>query len=50
VLGWPRREGRAEHLSVPLSLLSSRAGTRRDWNSVRVLLVGSAGDPISPLS
>jgi pimeloyl-ACP methyl ester carboxylesterase len=38
----------AEHLSVPLSLLSSRAVARRDWNSVRVLLVGSAGDPISP--
>jgi hypothetical protein len=38
----------AEHLSVPLTLLSSRAVMRRDWNSVRVLLVGSAGDPISP--
>jgi pimeloyl-ACP methyl ester carboxylesterase len=38
----------AEHLSVPLTLLSSRAVARRDWNSVRVLLVGSAGDPISP--
>jgi pimeloyl-ACP methyl ester carboxylesterase len=38
----------AEHLSVPLSLLSSRAVTRRDWNHSRVLLVGSAGDPISP--
>jgi pimeloyl-ACP methyl ester carboxylesterase len=38
----------AEHLSVPLSLLSSRAVARRDWNSVRVLLVGSADDPISP--
>jgi hypothetical protein len=38
----------AEHLSVPLTLLSSRPVARRDWNSVRVLLVGSAGDPISP--
>jgi hypothetical protein len=38
----------AEHLSVPLTLLSSRAVMRRDWNSVRVLLVGSAGDAISP--
>jgi len=38
----------AEHLSVPLTLLSSRAVARRAWNSVRVLLVGSAGDPISP--
>ena len=38
----------AEHLTVPLTLLSSRAVARRDWNSVRVLLVGSAGDPISP--
>jgi hypothetical protein len=38
----------AEHVSVPLSLLSSRTVTRRDWNSTRVLLIGSAGDPISP--
>jgi hypothetical protein len=38
----------AEHLSVPLSLLSSRAVAGCDWNSVRVLLIGSAGDPISP--
>jgi pimeloyl-ACP methyl ester carboxylesterase len=38
----------AEHVGVPLSLLSSRPVMRRDWNSSRVLLIGSAGDPIAP--
>jgi pimeloyl-ACP methyl ester carboxylesterase len=38
----------AEHVSVPRSLLSSRTVTRRDWNSSRVLLIGSAGDAIAP--
>jgi pimeloyl-ACP methyl ester carboxylesterase len=38
----------AEHVSVPLSLLSSRTVVRRDWSHSRVLLIGSAGDPISP--
>jgi pimeloyl-ACP methyl ester carboxylesterase len=38
----------AEHVSVPLSLLISRTVARRDWGHSRVLLIGSAGDPISP--